>query len=231
MNAVLMLTRNNLALTKKAVESVLSQFIPVELLVFDNGSTDGTSEWLPTNDPGSKFMAWRSLLNQGVSAGWNWGLDYFFRSGCEQVLVLNNDLVLPPWMYRELLSYDAPFVTGVAVDNTEFTERPPIRCPLTPHPDFSCFMIRRQAWEKIGRFDERMKFYASDCDYHIRGHKLGVDMMKANCPFFHASSSTLNLATPEERALIETQANADRAVFRSLYGCLPGTAEYEALFG
>ena len=40
-----MIVYGNLELTKKAVESVLNQTIPVHLILIDNGSTDGTKEW------------------------------------------------------------------------------------------------------------------------------------------------------------------------------------------
>lgn len=230
MNPVLILTRNNLALTKRTVASVGTQDIGTLIVFVDNGSTDGTSDWIKAEDHHRSVYSINSE-NEGVSRGWNFGIERMFRSGVSHILVIGNDTVLPPWFYRELLSYDQPFVTGIAVDSMDAIRELPAKCPLDPHPDFSAFLIRRDCWEKVGPFDERMKLYASDCDFHVRAHRLGIPLSKANVPFYHERSSTLNLATPEERALIETQANADRAVFRSLYGCLPGTAEYEALFG
>jgi len=75
-----------------------------------------------------------------------------------------------------------------------------------------------------------MKLYASDCDFHIRAHRMGIPLYKAAVPFYHERSSTLRLAPPEEAAEIQAQANRDREVFRSIYNCLPGTKEYEELF-
>jgi GT2 family glycosyltransferase len=231
MNPVLILTRNNLALTKRCVESVRKQDVPVELYVVDNGSTDGTEEWL-----GERMRGFYTKLgiNLGVSWAWNHGLGYLLspimlasRTHC---LVIGNDTVLPPWFYRELLSYDVPFVTGIAVDSMDAIQTPAPRMPLCPSPDFSAFLIRKDCWDKVGPFDERMKLYASDCDYHVRAHRLGVPLWKANVPFYHERSSTLRLAPPGEKAQIQEQANKDREMFRSLYGCLPGTKEYEALF-
>lgn len=227
-NPVLILTFNNLELTKRCVESVHNQDVATRILIVDNGSTDGTIDWLRTGESGAGWT--ENGNNDGVSKGWNQGLGAFFAWDVNpHVLVLNNDVELPTWFYSELLSYDVPFVTGVAVD-----QRPTIRpekMPLNPHPDYSAFLIRREAWEKIGPFDERMKLYCSDCDHHVRGHRLGIQMMKANVPYLHINSQTLKRATPENRAIIETQANLDRATFQSMYGCLPGTKEYEALFG
>ena len=234
MNPVLILTRNNLDLTKKCVESVRRQDIPTFIYIFDNGSTDETREWLQLQQSEYKnFITLFLHYNGGVSYGWNSGLhdlgihDKLDSLG-SHILVLNNDAIIPPWFYRRLLNYDQPFITGVAVD-TMPTEPSP-HCPLTPNPDFSAFLIRRDAWERIGQFDESMKIYCSDCDYHIRGHQLGVPMLKANVPYYHINSQTLKRADPVERAEIERQANMDREVFRQKWGCLPGTVEYEQLF-
>ena len=226
---VLTLTRNCLDLTKRCLQTVCDQDVRVWPLVVDNGSTDGTKQFLDTMARETTLRRWNLQENIGVSAAWNIGLRAVLDGlHYEHCLVINNDVELPSWLYSELLSYDVPFVTGVAVDRRP-TEKPE-RMPLTPNPDFSCFLIRREAWEKIGPFDETMKLYASDCDYHVRGHRLGLAMMKANVPYFHINSQTLKQANPEERAAIYAQADADRQVFQKRYGCLPGTKEYEALF-
>jgi O-antigen biosynthesis protein len=246
-NPVLILTHNNLELTKRCVESVKKQYPRADDFIVDNGSSDGTVFW--ANDRCSLLDV--APDNVGVSAGWNAGLtQLFYYHKAQYVLVLNNDTVLPPWFYSELLSYDLPFVTGVAVDKMEqISKRPPplihtkmlatdtlfgpvvdLDKILDPHPDFSAFLIRRDAWEAVGPFDERMKLYASDCDWHVRAHRAGIKLWKANVPFYHERSSTLRLAPPDERIEIETQANKDRAVFKSLYGCLPGEPAYYELF-
>ena len=230
MNPVLVLTHNNLTLTKRCVDAIRKQDIPTDLFIFDNGSTDGSPEWIDSlGVPGMLHPE-----NKGVSYGWNLGLEFCFEDGAEQVLAIGNDTVIPPGFYRTLLEsnkhFYIPFLTGVAVDNMEQALQTPIIEYLTPRPDFSAFVITRDAWDKIGRFDERMVHYCSDCDYHVRGHRLGVPMMKAAIPFYHERSSTLRLASPEDRLEIETQANKDRQMFHSIYGCLPGSKEYEAIF-
>jgi GT2 family glycosyltransferase len=231
MNPVLILTHNNLALTKRAVASVKAQDIPTVLLIVDNGSIDGTPDYFGTRETNIRLES-----NYGVSRGWNVGLDFLFNvqvmggDAYEHVLVIGNDTVLPPWFYRTLLMYQQPFVTGIAVDTMDAIIELPAAQPLQPCPDFSAFVIHRECWETIGEFDQRMIHYCSDCDYHIRGHRRDVGMYKANVPFYHERSSTLRLAPPEERQEIEKQANKDREVFKSLYGCLPGSNEYEGLF-
>lgn len=231
MNAVLILTRNCLELTKRCVESVRNQDVPTYRLFVDNGSSDGTKEWI-RQQTGDGVVDWSE--NRGVSRGWNEGISHLFRflfdhKPVDHILVIGNDTVLAPWTYSALLSANVPFVTGVDVGMSPLPDKPDV-FPLSPHPDFSCFLIRRECWEKVGPFDERMVNYVGDCDYHVRAHRLGIPLYKANIPYNHERSSTMKRASAEDRAEIEAQANADRKVFDDLYGCQPGSPEYSALF-
>jgi GT2 family glycosyltransferase len=228
MNPVLILTHNNLELTKRAVASAQRQDIVTRVFVLDNGSTDATREWgIKSLQQDFNYCE----TNLGVSKGWNAGLSLLFGFyEAQHVFVVGNDTWLPSSFCRSALSIDLPFVTGVAVDNMAQAEQPATIMPLEPRPDFSAYCISRECWEKVGPFDERFVHYCGDCDMHIRAHRLGVPMFKANIPFFHERSSTIRLASPEERAEIEAQANKDRAVFQSMYGCLPGSKEYEEIF-
>lgn len=224
MNPVLILTHNCLELTKKCVESVRNQDIPVVPSIFDNGSTDGTPEWVISEGIDHTCV----VENAGVSSGWNYVLGLLFGLGVNHVLVLNNDTEIPTYFYRKLLSYDLPFVTGISVN--EPNDHPDAWQQPAEHPDFSAFLIRRDCWEKVGPFDERMKLYASDCDYHVRAHRAGIKLMNAGVPFHHERSSTLKRSTPEEKRAIQIQADADRRVFKSIYGCFPWEPEYAELF-
>jgi GT2 family glycosyltransferase len=233
MNAVLILSYNGLPMLKKCVESVRRQDIPTQLYVYDNGSTDGTVEWLRGQVLEKKLGYNGSSVNLGVSKGWNEGLDYLFgHMNYESVLVLNQDLQLGSSFLRQLLEFNAPFVTGFPV-STEFEMSPLAAKPqmgLSPYPCFSAFLIRREAWEKIGPFKEPSSpdasdgffAWAGDCDYHIRGHRLGVGMFKSGVPFYHESGSTMRNAPEEEKQWFVERANKDREYFRSLYGCVPG---------
>jgi len=227
-NPVLILTHNNLALTQRCVESVMAQDIPVDLLVIDNGSSDGTVEWL--REQSNRIMSVIICHNAGVSYGWNLGLCIAFDNwNADYCLVIGNDTMLPRWFYRKLLSHKALFTTGIAVDQMSQIADPPSEISVSPNPDFSAFLIHAPAWKIIGPFDERMKHYCSDCDYHIRGHRAGVGMYKISLPYYHERSSTIRHAPSAERAEIEAQANADRATFRSIYGCIPGEKAYEEM--
>jgi GT2 family glycosyltransferase len=224
-NPVVMLVRNSLALTKQAVQSVLEQDIPVQLHVVDNNSQDGTTEWFQSFCP--NLTTFRPA--QGVSSGWNFALTEILRH-CNHALVVNNDVVLRPDTYRSLLEDGGDFVTAVSVDNMQGIQGEWRKAPR-PHPDFSCFLIRKHVWEKVGAFDESMWLYASDGDYHLRMHKAGIDAYTIGIPFFHYASGTLKSASPGERAMIEAQAEKDRYTFEQKWGVQVGTKPYYEMFG
>lgn len=234
---VVMLCRNSLELTKRAVESVLNQDVPVRLYLIDNCSSDGTDSW--ANEQGKDVLVFRFCPPLGVSAGWNFGLSEAFRRrdhaamksafDSDHAFVINNDVILRSDCLRELLADGGPFVTGVGVDTIEAIGGGFLKS-VRPHPDFSCFMIRREVWEKVGLFDERMVLYASDADYHVRMHQAGIHAYTIGMPFYHYASGTLKTASGYEKQRIQEQADRDRAVFERKYGCQIGSPEYNAMF-
>lgn len=233
MHPVLILTHNNLELTKKCVESVRRQGVKTRIYIVDNGSTDGTKDWVFDEINTNHIYSMRPVnSNAGVSRGWNLELAMMFAELKPYCLVLNNDTIIPPWFYLELLSYNVSFVTGYSTEDMK--EIGPLfhheRKPLVVAPDFSSYLIRREAWEKVGPFDENMKLYASDNDWAVRAHRAGVPLYRANVPFYHERSSTLKNASPEERREIQLQADRDREVFKGKYGCMPWEAGYAELF-
>jgi GT2 family glycosyltransferase len=223
MNPVLLLAHNCLELTRRACNSIELQDAGATLFIIDNGSMP------PLRD--GRFWVRSLPHNTGVSFGWNAGLDFIFREcGAEHALVVNNDVILPPWFLRELLERDTAFVTGVSVEDMYKITEPPARGPLTGGPDFSAFLIRKEVWQKVGPFDETLKHYCGDCDYHIRAHRAGIQLYNSHVPFYHERSSTIKLASSSERVEIETQANVDRQTFKKKYGCLPWEPAYGEFF-
>jgi GT2 family glycosyltransferase len=232
MITALVLAHNCLELTKKCVDSLIAQDVPTQIHLVDNGSEDGTAEWyseLFESDP-ERYSGTILSENRGVSWAWNYGLQAAFLVGEEYVLVPNNDTILPSWFISSLLSYKAPFLTGVSVGTMAEIETKPEHSEPTPHPDFSAFLISADAYRAVGPFDEKMINYAGDCDWHIRAHRAGVPLMGINLPFYHERSSTLRLSSPSEKRAIEIQADRDRAAFRAKYGFMPWDPEYAQAF-
>lgn len=228
LHPVVMLVRNALELTQQAVDSVLKQDVPVILHIIDNDSTDGTSLWLEEHpEPNLYGETFRPAL--GVSSGWNYGISRALKNS-DHVFVVNNDVLLRPDTLRALLEDGGDFVTAVSVDNPggafgEWRKAP------RPHPDFSCYLIRKAVWKTVGMFDESMALYASDADYHLRMHQAGIEAYTIGIPFYHYASGTLKFAKPTEKSRIQRQADKDRKTFEEKWGCEVGSTEYYSLFG
>ena len=72
--SIVMLTWNRFDVTRPAIESVRAHTRqPHELIVVDNGSTDGTEPYLDTLERDGVRVI-RNRENRGVAAGWNQGL-------------------------------------------------------------------------------------------------------------------------------------------------------------
>src|ERR1700761_5553385 len=110
MNPIFLLTKNNLQMNQRCIESCLRQDSETKVYVYDNESQDETKPWVNSCPDITNLSMGFDL---GVSAGWNYGLETLFSEGVEHVLLINSDVVLPPWFYSTLLSYPGPFITGV----------------------------------------------------------------------------------------------------------------------
>lgn len=227
MNPCVVPCRNNIDLTRKAVKSILEQDIPVDLLVIDNGSSDGLGAWATRHD---RLLYAYFNPPRSVAASWNFGLQYFFDMGAEYVLVVNNDIELLTSTYRRLLSDGGPFVTAVGVREWP-AEFGPMSNEKRPHPDFSCYLIRRETYERVGPFDERFLIaFAEDQDYHVRLHNEGITAYCIDMPFLHHGSMTIKNANPKEIWDIKIQADKNRAYFKQKWGMAGASPEYEAYF-
>jgi glycosyltransferase involved in cell wall biosynthesis len=110
--SVVVTVYNRFELTKRAVESVLAQTLPVsEIILIDDGSFDGTSELLPQHIAATP--AWREKVhyfhqeNQGAGAARNTGIAQV--TGEWLTFIDNDDLWLPQkleWQFRALGQFE-----------------------------------------------------------------------------------------------------------------------------
>ena len=199
----------------------------MNLLIIDNESTDGMGAFFHTRDDiGYIYFD----PPKSVAASWNYGLQFFFSHGYEHVLVVNNDIELRPNTYSRLLADGGGFVTAVGV--REWPPEGPPSFEQRPHPDFSCYLIRRETYEKVGGFDEKFLIaFGEDWDYHIRMHKADVFAHCIDLPFLHHGSMTIKNAEPAEILKIQTQADKNRKYFKEKWGMAGASPEYYSYFG
>jgi GT2 family glycosyltransferase len=229
---ILMLARNGINFTKPAVQSCLAQtgIGKVRLLMVDNMSTDGTREYLNRLYP--DVVTITNVPQKSVAESWNQGLTALFSDeDTEAVLVVNNDVELHPETYMHLLNAGDGFVTAVGVDNPGCLLNKPKPSTKSPHPDFSCYLIRRWVWDRVGRFDEHFAVaFGEDWDYHCRMQAAGVRAVSIDLPYYHYGSATIKALAPEAAEAMGKQADANREYFAKKWGFKGASPEYERFF-
>jgi len=109
LTSIVMLTLNELEYTKKCIDSI-ERLTPeaYELIVIDNGSTDGTVEYLRTK-PGIVVIS--NSENRGFGGGCNQGIAI---ARGERVMLLNNDTVVTSgWLAAMHRALDADPRRGI----------------------------------------------------------------------------------------------------------------------
>lgn len=131
---VVVLNWNSHEMTAECIRSLLAMGgTAFEILVVDNGSTDGSVELLPRQFPQISVLP--QGRNLGFAAGCNIGMRLAMEQGAEFILLVNNDTIVDAGLLRELL--------------TE-AERNPEAAILSPKIYF--FDDRELLWWAGGRF-------------------------------------------------------------------------------
>jgi GT2 family glycosyltransferase len=184
---------NNLPLTQAMLASLratLPAGMETEIILVDDGSTDGSREWLRTLP-----APCRSVLNErnlGFAGACNRGAA---EATGEFLFFLNNDLVLLPGWFEPMLDLlrrsDAGLVGNVqlnhasgAVDHAGIffnakgkpehrTDRGFGRQRCVDAVTGACFGIRRDLWVQLGGFDEGYVNGCEDVDLGLRAAQAG----------------------------------------------------------
>jgi GT2 family glycosyltransferase len=191
---VLMTTRNCLGYTQPALQSIKSSH-PLDIVIVDNGSNDGTRNWLTQN----KYSWLHGETKNSLAGRWNLGLAHLFGRGADYVAVLNNDLLMSPvaldGLVECLQKHEDAFIScgenfrGRMADPADILRRTEQKDAdgVTNHDDFCCFMIHRRCWETIGPLDEGFTdFFFEDIDYRYRVEIAGKrTIVTSLAPIYH----------------------------------------------
>jgi len=165
---------------ESSINSVLSQtYAPFELLVVDDGSTDGSGDLVPV-DPRIRLFR---RQNAGVAASRNFGIS---QAGGTYLAFIDQDDYWYPGKLRlqmqVLLTDPEPGYVVTLMHNHLIgtTKRPDWLKPelLTEDPvGFlpSTLLVRRHVFTRIGLFTEDL-VNASDLEWFVRAKEAGVDM-------------------------------------------------------
>lgn len=192
---------NNLALTRAGVESLQSTLpagLTHEIILVDDGSTDGTRAWLATL--GAPFRVVLNERNLGYAKANNRGIQ---TAQGDFLALLNNDLVLlPRWLEPMLDAHRALAGRAGLIGNVQRDARtgvvdhagivvnaqgkpvhdriPPsllarIFSPVRAVPAVTgaCVLVERALWGQLGGFDEGYLNGGEDVDLCFRARAAG----------------------------------------------------------
>lgn len=100
MVGVLVVTHNRLKLLKEAIDSLrLQTFKDMQIVVVNNGSTDGTKEWLDAQED----IYTITQENLGGAGGFFTGMKYIAEAGYEYCWLMDDDVECMPTALEELM--------------------------------------------------------------------------------------------------------------------------------
>jgi len=145
-------THNRLALLQEAVAAISQQQLaPTQLIVVNNGSTDGTKDWLAAQ-PSVQAI---TQENQGASGGFYTGIKAAYEQGADWVWVMDDDTIARPdtlqTLVQSVLAMQQAYPKnplGFLVSKAVFTDSHPHWMNL---PELS----RVQGGLPFNRFDEQ----------------------------------------------------------------------------
>ncbi|MEP1094356.1 MAG: glycosyltransferase family 2 protein [Cyclobacteriaceae bacterium] len=196
-------TYNGMKWIEKCVDSIVRSTVETDILVVDNGSKDGTFEYLEKTGV-CKFL-FRSSINLGFGKANNLALRKGHSLGYEYFLLLNQDAWVEESMVDHLIaslqaethygiasplhyngsgtSFDSFFESYLSRTNSyqEDLKTNSVRNRLyeSPFINAACWMLNRNTLEEVGLFHPLFDHYGEDDNYidrlHQKGLKLGLD--------------------------------------------------------
>ena len=240
--AVVVLTWNALAHTKRCLEALAATDHPAwRVIVVDNGSTDGTVDWVRGLDRVDVVANDRNL---GFTKGCNLGIAA--TDAEEDVVLLNNDLVVggPSWLrdlqdvaYTEsdpptgvvgtrlvdaqgliahLGSYMPPrSLWGQQLGGLELDVNQARRTRPVEAVVFAQVYLTRRCLDTVGGLDEAFFSYFEDTDYCLRATRAGFGVVYAGGV---CSTHAGNVSTRENNVDFWSMYNRSARTFRKKWG-------------
>jgi protoporphyrinogen oxidase/GT2 family glycosyltransferase len=194
------LSWNNYKDTQECLRTLgTSDYPELRTILVDNGSEDGTPDRVRQEFPNVTII--ENGRNLGVPAGYNVGFTQAIKQGADYVLMLNNDVAVPPDMVSALVRIaEGDAETGIVMpkilyygSDTEvwssggkyrafppailMTDKNPAAAEQLRMIEFapSCgLLIHRRAFEQAGLFDPGYLFLFDDWDFSQRVRASGL---------------------------------------------------------
>ncbi|WP_062133879.1 glycosyltransferase family 2 protein [Demequina aestuarii] len=215
-HVVVVLNWNGRADTLVCVESILADPDAPQVLVVDNGSTDGTLDEVTRRWPGLPTV--QTGENLGFAGGMNRGIAWARARGAAVITVLNNDTVVPVGTMGVLRSAaregacavspevryrDEPdrvwFAGGTLSPPDWFPHHTPAARLAQAEGDTRtvdvlsgcCVTASTEVWGAVGGFNERYFLNFEDSEWSVRAARAGVSLrVRTDAVILHAVSAS-----------------------------------------
>jgi GT2 family glycosyltransferase len=104
---VIIVTFNGLKYIASCIENIKKSSYPIDVVIVDNASNDGTPEFIERNYP--EYILFRLRENIGFGKANNIGIKWALNNGCEFVFLLNQDVYVEEKTIEELVSVHKNF--------------------------------------------------------------------------------------------------------------------------
>lgn len=215
LTSMVLLTYNQLQYTRLCVESIFKHtHSPFELIVVDNGSKDGSVEYLTSLSRAGtaciRIKVITNKINNGFAGGCNQGLAV---ARGEQLLLINNDVVVTPGWLSTLsktlrlphvgfcgpvsncvaghqlvkeVAYDVSTLNGLEQFSIDHAHQHAGQIIHNWRLVGFCLLIKREVIKKIGGLDERYEIGSfEDDDFCLRAYLSGHKGVIAKDCFIH----------------------------------------------
>lgn len=183
-------TWNHLEITQRFLNSLVEKSLERWRVIFvDNGSSDGTADWLESFAKSGNFevQVIRNADNRGCAKAWNQGIREALKQNAPLIGILNNDLVFATGWDTALLNFWNSNRTSVRA----FAPHP-VSWPLETFDTRAVKFMTKNAtrtrqrmrseamffeakiFEEVGLYDEDFFVSFEDFDYFLRLERAGI---------------------------------------------------------
>lgn len=222
MIAICFVVHNQLQYTKWFIESIARNSYPHPLgfFVLDNGSSDGSLEWLRSMKV-SPVVILRNEGNESLSKGWSrvlqLGLDY----GAELLCLANNDLVVGPGWLDAIVEQSKKDLKAYWLPNAELTPERMAEARTRPRTGGTrparagwCLFFRDETVREFLPLPEELRLWYGDDMIHWKLKKAGYRCLSVDDSYvYHYGSKTISTIGP-----IQAIIDADKEAYFRLTG-------------
>ncbi len=206
--------------TVSSIRSLQSSEVPSSIIVVDNGSNDGSAEYISRHCPGVRLLVLPS--NIGFGPACNRAISKVLKEiNYDFIFLLNNDATLDSHALSELINAAELFPkAGIFGAKVYYRDKPDTIwyagarrrqgvltatdgargivddgqfefCHEVDYIFGAAMMVRRKVFEEIGMFDKRFFLYMEDLDFCIRAQKAGFLLVFVpNAKVWHKGSAS-----------------------------------------